>query len=102
MVDASIGGKTESIWAAKNQIGIITNPKLVFYSFSLKLFDNEYRSGYAEMLKHGIIKDCKYFKNPIKYRSFDENDIIHYIHNSVSIKNDVVKQDPFEYNFRKI
>ena len=53
------------------------------------------------MLKHGIIKDYKYFKNLIKYRSFDENDIIHYIHNSVSIKNDVVKQDPFEYNFRK-
>ena len=51
------------------------------------------------MLKHGIIKDYKYFKNLIKYESFDENDIIHYIHNSVSIKNDVVKQNRFEYNF---
>lgn len=105
MVDASIGGKTGvDLGGLKNQIGTITNPKLVVVdSFFLKtLPDNEYRSGYAEMLKHGIIKDYKYFKNLIKYRSFEENDIIHYIHNSVSIKNDVVKQDPFEYNFRKI
>ena len=105
MVDASVGGKTGvDFQGLKNQIGIIANPELVIIdSFFLKtLPENEYRSGYSEMLKHGIISDAEFFKKLSKYHSFKENDISTLIHHSVSIKNSVVTDDPLEKNLRKI
>ena len=54
------------------------------------------------MLKHGIISDAEFFKNLSKYKSFEENDVSHLIHRSVSIKNSVVTRDPLEKNLRKI
>ena len=65
MVDASVGGKTGvDFGGLKNQIGTITNPKLVVVDaiFLQTLPKKEYRSGYAEMLKHGIIRHAEYFK----------------------------------------
>jgi len=105
MVDASVGGKTGvDFQGLKNQIGIITNPEMVIIdSIYLKtLPENEYRSGYSEMLKHGIISDAEFFKNLSKYKSFEENDVSHLIHRSISIKNSVVTRDPLEKNLRKI
>ena len=105
MVDASVGGKTGvDFQGLKNQIGIITNPELVIIdSIYLKtLPENEYRSGYSEMLKHGIISDAEFFKRLSKYESFKENDVYPLIHHSVSIKNSVIARDPLEKNLRKI
>ena len=65
MVDASVGGKTGvDFQGLKNQIGIITNPELVIIDsiFLKTLPENEYRSGYSEMLKHVIIIDVEFFK----------------------------------------
>ena len=105
MVDASVGGKTGvDFQGLKNQIGIIINPKLVIIDsiFLKTLPENEYRSGYSEMLKHGIISDVEFFKRLSKYQSFEQNHIYPLIHHSVSIKNSVVTGDPFEKNLRKI
>ncbi len=105
MVDASVGGKTGvDLGGLKNQIGIITNPKLVVVDahYLKTLPDNEYRSGYSEMLKHGIIRDANYFKTLAEYKSLEENDITPHIHHSVNIKNDVVTEDPYENELRKI
>ena len=105
MVDASVGGKTGvDFQGLKNQIGIITNPKLVVIDpiYLKTLPENEYRSGYAEMLKHGIISDEEFFKKLSKYRSFEENETSSLIHQSVSIKNSVVTNDPTEKDLRKI
>ena len=53
MVDASVGGKTGvDFQGLKNQIGIITNPELVIIdsTYLNTLPENEYRSGFSEML----------------------------------------------------
>ncbi|OUW73451.1 MAG: 3-dehydroquinate synthase [Pelagibacteraceae bacterium TMED216] len=105
MVDASVGGKTGvDMGGLKNQIGIIKHPKLVIIdTFYLEtLPENEYKSGYAEMLKHGIIQDKDYFEELSQFKSLKDSDLENYIHYSVEIKNNVVSQDLYESNFRKI
>lgn len=105
MVDASVGGKTGvDLGGLKNQIGIITHPKMVIIDtqYLNTLPENEYKSGYAEMLKHGIIRDKQYFQELSQYKSLKNNPIGNYIHHSVSIKNSVVSQDLYESNLRKI
>ena len=105
MVDASVGGKTGvDLGGLKNQIGIITHPRMVVIDthYLNTLPENEYRSGYAEMLKHGIIRDKLYFQKLSKYKSLEDSDIEDYIHHSVSIKNAVVSEDLYESNLRKI
>ena len=64
--------------------------------------ENEFKSGYAEMLKHGIIGDKKYFEKLSDYKSLKDVCIEDYIHNSVSIKNKVVNRDLYESDLRKI
>jgi 3-dehydroquinate synthase len=103
MVDASVGGKTGiDLEALKNQIGIIREPKMVIIdiNFLSSLSDTEYRSGYAEMLKHGIIQDPNYFKLISKLLPMEE--IQKHIYHSVSIKTKVVKEDINELGSRKI
>ena len=105
MVDASVGGKTGvDLGGLKNQIGVITHPKMVVIDVQYlnTLPEKEYRSGYAEMLKHGIIRDKNYFEELSKYKPLNKNYIEEYIYHSVSIKNAVVTQDLYETNIRKI
>ena len=105
MVDASVGGKTGvDLGGLKNQIGIITHPRMVIIdaNYLSTLPENEYRSGYAEMLKHGIIRDKNYFEQLSQYKSQENSDVEDYIHHSVLIKNAVVSEDLYESNFRKI
>lgn len=105
MVDASVGGKTGvDLGGLKNQIGIITHPKMVIIDTQYldTLPDNECKSGYAEMLKHGIIRDEAYFDELSIYKSPKAENLERYIHHSVEIKNEVVTQDLYESNLRKI
>ncbi|MEK9603012.1 MAG: 3-dehydroquinate synthase [Flavobacteriaceae bacterium] len=105
MVDASVGGKTGvDLGGLKNQIGIITHPKMVIVDtqYLTTLPDNEYKSGYAEMLKHGIIRDKNYFEELSHFKPLENVNIENYIHHSVEIKNEVVTQDLYESNLRKI
>ena len=64
MVDASTGGKTGiNILGVKNLVGTFTMPlaTLVDPSFLDTLPAEELLSGYAEMLKHGLIADPTHF-----------------------------------------
>ena len=64
MVDASVGGKTGiDLGSLKNQIGIFKEPKEVIIDSNwLKtLPKEEIRSGFAEMLKHGLIANASYW-----------------------------------------
>ena len=103
MVDASVGGKTGvDLGALKNQIGVINQPEMVLViSNFLKTLDHrQLQSGFAEMLKHGLIQDAAYWKKLGQVSDFDNLDDL--IYDSVQVKNKVVLEDPTEQNLRKI
>ncbi|MDE3740370.1 3-dehydroquinate synthase [Maribacter polysaccharolyticus] len=103
MVDASVGGKTGvDLGSLKNQIGVINQPKMVLVAslFLKTLEERQLHSGFAEMLKHGLIKDISYWEELKVMETFE--DIDEDIVTSVSIKNEVVLKDPTEQHLRKI
>lgn len=103
MVDASVGGKTGvDLGSLKNQIGVINQPVMVLVipNFLDTLDNRQVRSGFAEMLKHGLIQDELYWNALKKAESLE--DMKNHILSSIQIKNKVVLQDPTEQNIRKI
>ncbi|MBY0486521.1 MAG: 3-dehydroquinate synthase [Flavobacteriaceae bacterium] len=104
MVDASIGGKNGvDLGNLKNQIGVINVPQLLLIDtgFLETLPQKEMRSGLAEMLKHGLIYDKKYWEQFLDLSTLDFNDLDVLIYRSIEIKNEIVKQDPTENGIRK-
>ena len=104
MVDASIGGKNGvDLGNLKNQIGVINSPKAVLVDtiYLETLPQNEMRSGLAEMLKHGLIFDEKYWNKFNNLSLLSSNDLDDLIHQSIEIKNAIVMQDPTENGIRK-
>lgn len=105
MVDASVGGKTGvDLGALKNQVGVINEGKIVGVdtSFLDTLPTNEMVSGFAEMLKHGLIYDRTYWNTLTHLENLDISDLDKLIYDSVVIKNNVVTSDPTEQGLRKI
>ena len=105
MVDASLGGKTGvDMGALKNQIGVINNPQAVLIDtiFLKTLPPEQIRSGFAEMLKHGLICNRQYWDSVVAITSLNNDDLDTAIKQSVEIKNTVAKQDPTEKGVRKI
>ncbi|WP_055437285.1 3-dehydroquinate synthase [Lacinutrix algicola] len=104
MVDASIGGKTGiDLGTLKNQIGVINTPELIVVdtSFLETLPQLEMRSGLAEMLKHGLIYDEKYWNQLQDLSQSTIEDLDDLIYQSIIIKKTIVEQDPTEQGLRK-
>ena len=104
MVDASIGGKNGvDLGNLKNHIGIIREPKAVIVDteFLSTLSPREMRSGLAEMLKHGLIFDKKYWDKFKNLKDLNTNDLNELIHQSIQIKNTIVCEDLTENGIRK-
>jgi 3-dehydroquinate synthase len=102
-VDASVGGKTGiDIDNVKNMVGTFSLPQAVFIEtiFLKTLPDRELLSGFAEMIKHGLIADAEYF-NELKSSQYKDVTAAA-IYRSVEIKNEVVTKDPLEKGLRKI
>ncbi len=102
-VDASVGGKTGiDIDSVKNMVGTFSLPKAVFieHTFLTTLSKRELLSGFAEMIKHGLIADQPYYESLKKsdYQNIEPQAI----YRSVQIKNEVVTEDPLEKGLRKI
>ncbi|OJX55478.1 MAG: 3-dehydroquinate synthase [Flavobacterium sp. 38-13] len=104
MVDASVGGKNGiDLGSLKNQIGVINVPKMVLIdtTYLETLPQNQMRSGLAEMLKHGLIFDKKYWSLFLDLNNLNTGDLDTLIYQSVEIKNTIVTQDPKENGLRK-
>lgn len=104
-VDASIGGKVGiDLNHLKNEIGVFSTPAAVFVdpSFLETLDKRQVLSGFAEIVKHALIADRKFWKVVQNANIQDEDDVLDMIETSVSIKNRIVREDPKEQNVRKI
>lgn len=104
MCDASIGGKTGiDHQFLKNIIGTFAHPEqiFVFPEFLHTLPFEELRSGFAEMLKHGLITDEKHWNDLISIKELTPEHIFPFIERSMKIKQNVVEQDFTEQNIRK-
>lgn len=103
MVDASVGGKTAvNVGVYKNQIGAFYSPVAVFcgLEFLNTLPSRELKSGYSEIIKHLLIVNQG---ESFSVKSLNVNEIPNpdLIRNSISIKNNIVLDDPQEKGNRK-
>lgn len=104
-IDASVGGKTGiDFEGLKNVIGVFNEAKGVFvYPNFLKTLDKrQMLSGYAEALKHALIKDKNYWKELEKGMLSDAKNWMNLITSSINIKNEIVLNDPLEMGERKL
>ena len=107
MVDASVGGKTGINYRGlKNEIGVFNDANFVIlHAAFLQTLDLEnLRSGYAEMLKHGLISNDKMMGELLTFDlsgDVDFQQLQGMIAASVAVKEEVVTRDPFEQNIRK-
>lgn len=105
MCDASIGGKTGiDHQFLKNIIGTFALPEAIFFypKFLETLKFEELRSGFAEMLKHGLIADGDHWNQLSSLFKITPVDVAPFINRSMEIKNEVVTKDFKEENVRKI
>lgn len=103
-VDANIGGKLGIDFSGfKNHIGLFRDPDAVIISdmFLKTLPKRELRSGFAEVLKHGLIRDKAYW-DAVKRKDFPDMNWKDVIRQSAAIKGEVVAEDFTESGRRKI
>lgn len=108
-VDSSIGGKTGVDFEQyKNMVGAFHMPRLVYTNVSVlkELDERQFASGFAEVMKHGLIKDRKYYEWLLEniYEIDDrEADVLQeMIYRSCVIKKKVVEKDPTEQGERAL
>ena len=105
-VDSSVGGKLGvDLDMVKNIVGVFANPKtvLVDKEFLKTLPSEQVRSGYAEIVKHGLIEDPELYNDCIAGFSTNGSDISdELLYRSISVKKRVVEIDPRESGLRKI
>jgi len=104
MVDASIGGKTGvNLGHFKNQIGVFSHPIAVYIDpiFLSTLPVEELMSGYAELLKHGLISDALLYEEVTAQMEDPQSILVELLRDGIEIKNKVVLADPFEKGERK-
>ena len=105
-VDASVGGKTGiNFNGLKNEVGTFKEPVAVLINTDfLKTIDREnFISGFAEMIKHGLIYNTEHLS---ELKDFDFGNINYellqeIIKHSVNVKVYFVSNDPTEQNIRK-
>lgn len=106
MVDASVGGKTGiNFRGLKNEIGVFNNAQSVIIDTDfLKTLDEEnICSGYAEMLKHGLINNEAMWAELVNFDldNPDLDKLRQMIADSVKVKERIVEEDPTEKGIRK-
>lgn len=104
MVDAAIGGKTGIDFAGfKNQVGLFIDPLSVVIDpiFLKTLDDKQWQSGFAEVLKYGLIIDRELWRILFGKKINDVNNWNETITKAARDKIDIVKSDFLEKGIRK-
>ena len=108
-VDSSVGGKTGVDFDQyKNMVGAFYMPRLVYMNIStLKtLDDRQFYSGFAEVMKHGLIKDASYYEwlldNMYEIHNRELDVLDEMVRQSCAIKKMVVEKDPTEKGERAL
>ena len=106
MVDAAVGGKTGiNFDGLKNEVGVFSPAaSVVIDTEFLKTLDSKnLRSGYAEMLKHGLISTTGRWAELIGFDldNVDFRKLQDMVAQSVAVKEDIVARDPHEQSIRK-
>lgn len=107
--DSSIGGKTGVDFDGyKNMVGAFHMPKLVYMNVSVlkSLEERAYFSGFAEIMKHGLIKDHIFYEwlldNMYEICERDLSILEEMLMKSCSVKKMVVEKDPTEKGDRAL
>ncbi|MFH1655521.1 MAG: 3-dehydroquinate synthase [Candidatus Omnitrophota bacterium] len=102
-IDSAIGGKTAvDLSLGKNLVGAFYQPRLVLSDISVlsSLDKKQIRSGLAEAIKYGIIKDKQLFefieKNHAKILSLNKTALEYIVYRCSAIKAKVVQVDEME------
>lgn len=106
MVDAAVGGKTGiNFNGLKNEVGVFAPAAAVLIDaeFLRSLDAFNFFSGYAEMLKHGLISDTPHWAEILTFDIVqpDYSVLNPLIGKSVRIKEHFVTSDPYEQGIRK-
>ena len=106
MVDASVGGKTGiNFNGLKNEIGVFNDSKTVIIDTDfLKTSDKDnICSGYAEMLKHGLISSNEMWSSLLCFDILnpDYSALKSMVADSIKVKEHIVEKDPLETVLRK-
>ena len=106
MVDASVGGKTGiNFGGLKNEIGVFSDSRFVIVNtqFLDTLDHDNICSGYAEMLKHGLISDERTWAELVTFDldTPDLSQLQRMVAESIKVKERIVETDPHEHGIRK-
>ena len=99
MSDSSLGGKTGfDLPYGKNLVGAFHSPRLVLADSEvlLTLPEVEFRSGMAEVVKHGVISDPALFTLCAAGTEIVKKDLADLVRRSMAVKIHVIEDDPFE------
>lgn len=107
--DSSIGGKTGVDFEGyKNMVGAFKMPRLVYMNVSVlkTLEDRQFYSGFAEVMKHGLIKDEAFYlwllERMYEICERDTDVLLEMVYRSCRIKKEVVEKDPLEQGERAL
>ena len=106
MVDASVGGKTGiNFGGLKNEIGVFSDSRFVIINtqFLDTLDHDNICSGYAEMLKHGLISDEHTWAELVTFDldTPDLSQLQRMVAESIKVKERIVEADPHDHGIRK-
>jgi len=105
-VDAAVGGKTGiNFNGYKNEIGAFCEAEAVIIStrYFSTLSHEELLSGYAEMLKHGLISNAEIYNRLLArdVANIDADSLLQLLQESVMVKKRIVEEDPTEKGIRR-
>lgn len=105
--DSAVGGKVAiNHPKGKNMIGAFYQPEAVIYDtdFLSSLPQHEKRSGFAEVIKHGLIQDLAFYQwlkdHILTLEHFSEEHLVTFLARGIEIKSAIVAEDEKETGVR--